>query len=78
VIVAYTDGKGLWETVDLTNTGGDIWQGTVPLSGSLEYFVQVVDGAGNVAVDDNGGSYYQEGVDVYPVYLPVVLRAFEP
>jgi hypothetical protein len=78
VVVAYTDGKGSWSTVDLANIGGDVWQGTLPLSGALEYFVQVVDGAGNVTIDDNDGSYYQEGVDVYPVYLPVVLRAYEP
>jgi hypothetical protein len=74
VVVAHTDGKGTWSTVDLANTGGDVWQGMLPLSGALEYFVQAVDSAGNVAVDDNNGSYYQEGVDVYPVYLPVILR----
>jgi hypothetical protein len=78
VVVAYTDGKGTWHSVDLANTGGDTWQGTLPLSGRLEYFAQVVDSAGNVAVDDNDGSYYQEGVDSYPVYLPVVLRSFGP
>jgi hypothetical protein len=58
VVATYTDGEGTWQSVDLTETGADTWQGNLP-SGVVEYFVQVVDEAGNVAVDDNGGSYYQ-------------------
>jgi hypothetical protein len=78
VVVAYTNGKGEWRSLDLANAGGDTWRGTLQSSGDLEYLVQVVDGAGNVAVDDGDGSYYRERVDVYPVYLPLVLRAYEP
>jgi hypothetical protein len=75
VAVAYTDGEGTWSTADLANAGGDVWQGALPMSESVEYFVQVVDSAGNVTVDDNDGSYYQESLDTHSVYLPIVLRS---
>ena len=73
VVATYTDGGGTWQTVNLANTGGDTWQGELPLSGNPEYLIQVVDGAGNVAVDDNNGSYYHP----YTVYLPVVFRMYD-
>jgi len=74
VVVAYTDGEGEWASVDLTASGGDTWQGALELTGAVEYFVQVVDEAGNVAVDDNDEGYYEVGPGGYSVYLPVVLR----
>ena len=80
VVVAYTDGQGEWESVDLDPSDGDTWQGTLPLGRDVEYFVQVVDEAGNVSVDDNGGRYYP--IIVPPqdhfIYLPVVLRSSHP
>jgi hypothetical protein len=47
----------------------------LPTSPHLEYLVQVVDSAGNVAVDDNGGFYYHMP-DTHKVHLPLVLRCW--
>jgi PKD repeat protein len=64
VILAYTDGQGSWALKDngslegLTQSSPDTWYGTLPYDPNLEYFVQVVDSVGNVAVDDNQGRYY--------------------
>ena len=74
VIVTYTDGRGLWESLDLVPSGQDTWQGMLQLTGEVEYFVQVVDEAGNVTVDDNGASYYTSKYTNHSIYLPIVLR----
>jgi hypothetical protein len=34
------------------------WTGVITATVQTQYFVQAVDGAGNVAVDDNKGQYY--------------------
>ena len=41
-------------------------------------FVQVVDEAGNVAVDDSDGHYYAVTSKDHSIYLPVVLRNNHP
>jgi hypothetical protein len=56
----------------LSAQGGDKWQAVVPLTQAAEYLIQVVDLAGNVAVDDNQGRYYQ--IISRAIYLPIVLR----
>jgi hypothetical protein len=72
VVVAYTDHQGAWESVDLTrNAASGAWQGTIPTSGNVSFFVQAVDAAGNVAIDDNNGWYYG---DVTQVHLPLILK----
>jgi hypothetical protein len=71
-VVAYTDGKGVWETVDLVEHGKS-WLGRVGVTKDTEFFVQVVDRAGNVAVDDNGGAYHTFAA-WQSVYLPLVLK----
>jgi hypothetical protein len=73
VVIAYTDGRGIWDSVNLTESES-AWSGSFPASEDAQFIVQVVDGAGNVAVDDNGGLYFglDEGV-FSTVYLPVVL-----
>jgi len=38
----------------------------------VSYFVQAVDGAGNVATGDNKGFYFEPVT--YEIYLPLVLR----
>lgn len=58
VAVTYTDGNGRWRTNDLTRNAEDRWIGTLPAIRGLEYFVQAVDGAGNVGVNDNKGRYF--------------------
>ena len=43
-----------WQSVDLVRTEGSRWTGSIPVSGDeIEYVVQAVDAAGNVAVTAN-------------------------
>jgi len=59
VVVAYTQGQGQWLTRDLTfDAAASKWTGTITSTNKTKFFVQVVDGAGNVAVNDNKGQYY--------------------
>jgi hypothetical protein len=57
--VAYTLGDGIWQTMDLTRSvsNPNVWVGTLPNEETMEWFVQAVDGAGNVAVNDNKSAY---------------------
>ena len=61
VLVLYTDATtpGTWTGVDLSSTnGGQTWTGTgspAP-SGQVQYLVEAVDAAGNVAVSNNEGT----------------------
>ena len=75
VVVAHTNGGGVWESTDLTfDTAAQKWRGTVEnisASGGTVYFVQIVDGAGNVAVADNKGHYYR-------LLPPLPLREGQP
>ncbi|MBN1640902.1 MAG: pre-peptidase C-terminal domain-containing protein [Anaerolineae bacterium] len=82
VVVAYTEGGGTWASSDLTyDAGMGKWTGTIPGTAGMRHFVQVVDGAGNVSVDDRKGQYHVllaplpliEGSGS-KVYLPVLLR----
>jgi PKD repeat protein len=62
VVIAYTDGSGVWDSVSLEQNQG-AWLGS--LSADAEFLVQVVDQAGNVAVW--GGKDRSNNV-----YLPLV------
>ena len=74
ITVAYTDGDGVWSSSELT-LDGDSWTGDFPAGAETRFFVQAVDSAGNVAVDDNGGLYYQPGEGTaHEIFLPLVLR----
>jgi len=83
VVVAYTDGQGQWHSQDLTYKDAMLkWTGVI--SGTVEttrYFVQVVDGAGNVALDDNKGQYHPLSSPLpliesagSTIYLPLILK----
>jgi hypothetical protein len=78
VLVVYTDGDGTQLSQDLTYDEETFkWVGTMPASKETVFFVQVVDGAGNVAVADNKGAWYTlEELETGPsvIYLPVVLK----
>jgi hypothetical protein len=78
VVITYTDGKGAWQSVDLAyNSSLGVWYKTVTLPAGVDYFVQAVDGAGNVSVSDGRGAYFtiNGGAQVYTaVYLPLVVR----
>jgi len=82
VVVAYTDGQGQWHSQDLSY-GDAMHKWTGVISGTVEtrYFVQVVDGAGNVAMDDNKGQYHPFSLPLPLVegtgntlYLPLILK----
>ena len=73
VVVAHTDGTGNWKSVEL-GYDGTLWTESFPATASPEFFVQVVDGAGNVAVDDNGGRCFRPGEGGHAVYLPLAVR----
>ncbi|EDN70261.1 hypothetical protein BGP_1685 [Beggiatoa sp. PS] len=59
-VVAYTDGQGSWHSVELT-ANGDKLTGSFTANASTEFFVQTVDGTGNVGVNDADGKYFKVG-----------------
>jgi PKD repeat protein len=61
IVVAYTDGKGTWNSVNLTGIGIMTWSGSFTANADTEFFIQTVDSAGNVAVNDNEGKYFKPG-----------------
>jgi hypothetical protein len=69
VVIAYTDGDGIWASVSLTESGGK-WSGSFPANEETDYFVQVVDQAGNVFTSE-----YNPPNDFFAVYLPLVVKA---
>jgi hypothetical protein len=75
VVVAYTDGGGTWDSIALAKQGNG-WTGSFPANAEAEFFVQVVDKAGNVAVSDNDGRYFApgEGMGGCRIHLPIIFR----
>jgi len=67
VVVAFDTGLGQWQSSELTfDSAAQKWSGVITGTATTQFFVQVVDTAGNVAVDDNKGRYY-------PLVLPLPL-----
>jgi hypothetical protein len=59
VVVAATDGAGVWSSQDLAFDAAAVkWTGEITATTSTRYFVQVVDGAGNIAINDDKGRYH--------------------
>jgi hypothetical protein len=73
VVLAYTDGNGRWESIDLSEENG-LWSGSFPATSSTEFFIQAVDASGNVTVAANEGRYYRPHEDPSTVYLPLVIH----
>lgn len=77
-VATYTQGNGSWNSVELSYDAiSHKWTGSFPADVSSRYFVQVVDGVGNVAYAINKGLYFTPAVDPYPtcsIYLPLVMR----
>jgi hypothetical protein len=73
VVVAHTSGDGVWRTTDMTQSTGDedFWTVSLPLGPTIEYFIQAVDEAGNVAISSNKGRYF---VIPQKTYLPIVFK----
>ena len=74
VVVVYTLGDGSWETRLLAPAAGETsrWVGLLPKEAGLDYFVQAVDGAGNVALQDNRGRYFRASLHQH--YLPLTAQ----
>ena len=77
VLVAYTGTDNTWRTLSLTQVPGGPWQGALPANAAISFFVQVVDRAGNVALDTNAGLYYRACAPCGParsLYLPLIAQ----
>lgn len=77
VIITWTDGKGQWQSLDLTwDSSSSLWQGSIPTNSTVEFLVQVIDVAGNVTADTNRAEYFkaQTVFGNVQVYLPSVWR----
>ncbi|MBN1661043.1 MAG: VCBS repeat-containing protein [Anaerolineae bacterium] len=76
VVIAYTNGEGIWASVELSLNEG-VWDGAFPANAGTEFFVEVVDGQGNVTIADNAGYYFNPGDGLSEsafVYLPMVIK----
>ena len=83
VVVAFTQGDGVWKSQDLTYTPGLAkWTGEITATTGTLYFVQALDAAGNMEVAHNKGAYYSvqppaplvAGEGFRRAYLPLVVR----
>ena len=84
VVIAYTAGQGKWQSANLAfDAVSQKWTGVISGTVNTQFFVQVVDKAGNVAINDNKGRYYPltpplplatgRSID-RRLYLPLVTR----
>ncbi len=73
VLVLYRDAAGPWKSVELAPSAtAGTWTGTGPvLSEEVEYLVQAVDTAGNVATTTNKGFLFAAAVDTVPPTVTV-------
>ncbi|MBP7689887.1 MAG: hypothetical protein KA765_18360, partial [Thermoflexales bacterium] len=80
VVATFTTGGGVWASRDLTYNASTLrWTGEITATPTTRYFIQVVDGAGNVGTAHNKGRYYALAAAVPPVnvqrvYLPVLRK----
>jgi len=83
VLVAYTAGDGVWHNQDLIDDMNTLkWRGEITATLQTRYFVQAVDGAGNVGLAHNKGRYYAllppaplvQGGEPYKIYLPLIRK----
>jgi hypothetical protein len=72
VLVAFTAEDGQWLSKDLSfDDASQKWTGEITGTVNTKFFVQVVDNAGNVAVNENKGRYYR-------LTVPIPLAAGQP
>jgi hypothetical protein len=75
VVMVYTQDGSTWHSRDLDyDPFEDRWE--THLTGLVDrfiYFVQVVDGAGNVTVTSNKGLFFEPTRN--DIYLPLVMRS---
>lgn len=73
VMAVYTAGDGQWRSVPLRyRPDMDKWVGRLPARQSTTWFVQVIDGAGNVARLTNKDRFYS--LDVFSRYVPYIAK----
>ena len=78
VVIVYVDHAGTQISGDLAyDDQTHKWKGVIPAAENTVFYIQVVDGAGNVATADNKGTWYalvktEQGPS--KTYLPVILR----
>ncbi len=62
VLILYTDASapGTWQVVNLSSSNGQTWTASAvpPASGQVQYVVEALDAAGNVAVSNNEGTAF--------------------
>ncbi|HXW79461.1 MAG TPA: Ig-like domain repeat protein, partial [Acidimicrobiales bacterium] len=62
VLILYTDAvtPGTWQAVNLSSSNGQTWTGSAAptASGQVQYIVEALDAAGNVAVSNNEGTAF--------------------
>jgi hypothetical protein len=76
--VVYEETEGYWTSKLLAYDAGlDLWIGTVTSDlTEFNYFVQAVDGAGNVSTSGNKGLYFI--AEPEKLYLPLILNGSSP
>ena len=60
VVVSYTPeaGGGSWQSLDLReDSGTGLWEGIVSITGPMDFFIQAVDGSGNVGMFAGNGYF---------------------
>jgi hypothetical protein len=60
VLVSYTPEAGgkSWQSLDLTkDPGTGLWEGIVPITGPIDFFIQAVDGSGNMGMFAGNGYF---------------------
>jgi hypothetical protein len=72
VVLTFTEDGLQWRSLNLEQVDQDLWEAHLSgLTGPVMYFVQAVDGAGNVTMTSNKGLFFEPKV---PIYLPLVMR----
>jgi hypothetical protein len=73
VAIAYTIGDGQWKVTDLVKSdeNDSLWTGVFSSQEPATFFVQAVDGGGNVTTNDNKGRYFSRQ---HNVYLPLIMK----
>jgi hypothetical protein len=79
VLIAHTAGDGTWQSLDLShNLLTDKWMASVTATLTTSFYVQVVDGVGNVTIEANKGAYFAlgrgSGFEMFGTYLPLILK----
>jgi hypothetical protein len=76
-ILNYTNNKGTWHTISMTNIQGIIWNATIPplpYGTNVTYTITAEDNFNNIATTQETGQQYQ--YNVIPEFLPFTILLF--